>query len=144
MSILPLSFYIALTCIQFARQQRPSNQHLCWIIVNVYRNQHWPKCLCWLWHTLFPQGQRRVMDAIHEGRNPAIISCPRCRQRCMKEGRNNHIRCWLCKSHLCYQCKSIISGTITDHYRPPAPCQQHSAWLHDKNIKRHTVYCPMT
>lgn len=52
--------------------------------------------------------------------------CPRCHQRNMKENRNNHMKCWACKTDFCYQCAKQISSSMSVHYKVTSSCQQHS------------------
>ncbi|CAH1793750.1 unnamed protein product [Owenia fusiformis] len=53
--------------------------------------------------------------------------CPKCKQRNLKEKRNNHIKCWQCNSNFCYMCKTVIQGKIVEHFMNPLnTCQQHS------------------
>lgn len=52
--------------------------------------------------------------------------CPRCRQRNMKENRNNHMKCWACKTDFCYQCVKQITPPLSVHFKVAAGCQQHS------------------
>ena len=55
-----------------------------------------------------------------------LRKCPRCRQRNMKENRNNHMKCWACKSEFCYQCVKLVTNPVSIHYTGSKVCQQHS------------------
>lgn len=56
-----------------------------------------------------------------------IKLCPVCRQRNLKEGKNNHIRCWSCQRHFCAHCDSVVRSA-REHFRPGVKggCKQHS------------------
>ncbi|XP_019645634.1 PREDICTED: E3 ubiquitin-protein ligase RNF14-like [Branchiostoma belcheri] len=75
-----------------------------------------------------PEGMRRLQEALE--RDPEAIhrvkNCPNCRQRNLKTGTNNHIKCWSCRANICYQCLTKITGPVTSHFVPPNPCKQHS------------------
>jgi E3 ubiquitin-protein ligase RNF14 len=75
-----------------------------------------------------PEAVVRLEEELH--RNPAarqrVRSCPRCRQRNLKESRNNHIKCWSCKTNFCYACLKTIDGTVSAHYSGKNMCPQHS------------------
>lgn len=55
-----------------------------------------------------------------------LVVCVRCKQRCLRNDNNNHVRCWNCKVNYCCACKKIIVGSVGGHYLPPNPCKQHS------------------
>ncbi|GFO18180.1 E3 ubiquitin-protein ligase rnf14 [Plakobranchus ocellatus] len=51
--------------------------------------------------------------------------CPMCKQQNLKSlDRNNHIKCWNCKTNFCFLCKQRISGVVSAHF--VGPCTQHS------------------
>lgn len=60
-------------------------------------------------------------------RQQADVPCPTCRQWNGRAGTNNHVRCRVCRTNFCFACKKAIKGTITDHFRGPGACAQHSA-----------------
>uniref|UniRef100_A0A914V7B2 IBR domain-containing protein n=1 Tax=Plectus sambesii TaxID=2011161 RepID=A0A914V7B2_9BILA len=54
------------------------------------------------------------------------VRCPQCRQENLKrEDRNNHIRCWSCRSSFCYRCRVRILPPITAHFANNR-CPHHS------------------
>merc|ERR1712226_102810 len=55
-------------------------------------------------------------------------TCPRCRNRNVKTGRLNLIKCWFCKGHYCFQCGENLSklNVPTSHYTTSKACSQHS------------------
>ena len=55
-----------------------------------------------------------------------LRACPRCRQRNLKEARNNHMKCWSCKADFCYICVKLTGNPVSAHFKPPSTCQQHS------------------
>lgn len=77
---------------------------------------------------------RRVPDAVLRMQamleiNPELANnnchCPMCKQACLKgQDRNNHIKCWNCKTNFCFICKQRIIGLVTAHFL--GPCNQHS------------------
>jgi len=52
-----------------------------------------------------------------------LKACPRCKQRCMKDGKMNHMKCWNCPSRFCYLCSAFV--TSTSHFSSKG-CKQHS------------------
>ncbi|RUS70819.1 hypothetical protein EGW08_021419 [Elysia chlorotica] len=109
---------------------------VCGISISSYEHFRTGKC------SLFPgQGPpvmvapvRRVphavlrMQAIAEI-NPELANnycrCPMCKQESMKgPDRNNHIKCWNCKTNYCFMCKQRIIGVVSAHFT--GPCRQHS------------------
>ncbi|KAK3767142.1 hypothetical protein RRG08_018013 [Elysia crispata] len=111
----------------------------CWICgnsINGYDHFRTGKCY------LFP-GQappvvvgpvRRIPNAVLRMQamveiNPELannyIRCPMCKQENMKgRDRNNHIKCWNCKTNFCFVCKQRIIGIVSAHFI--GPCKQHS------------------
>ncbi|XP_050400274.1 E3 ubiquitin-protein ligase RNF14 [Patella vulgata] len=55
-----------------------------------------------------------------------LIVCPMCKQNNLKNGTNNHMKCWNCKTNFCFLCKTRITGMITTHFNSASPCRQHS------------------
>ncbi|ELT95569.1 hypothetical protein CAPTEDRAFT_228754 [Capitella teleta] len=66
------------------------------------------------------QVELRVDPMAHE----RLVQCPRCRQRNMKEARNNHMRCWACRANFCFLCKNIFVK-LQEHFIMGG-CPQHS------------------
>jgi len=60
-------------------------------------------------------------------RQVADVACGRCGQWNPRAGTLNHIRCRICKTNFCYQCKQVINGTVNKHFRPHGVCYQHSS-----------------
>lgn len=56
----------------------------------------------------------------------SVLRCIACRQNNIKEDRSNHIRCWNCKTSICFCCKQKINGCIGKHYSGVGACEQHS------------------
>ncbi|XP_071117850.1 E3 ubiquitin-protein ligase RNF14-like [Haliotis cracherodii] len=54
-----------------------------------------------------------------------VCACPTCGQRNLKNNRNNHIKCWGCKSNFCFLCRKRIVGSVTSHFTSSV-CEQHS------------------
>ena len=76
-----------------------------------------------------PVGALRInelMEQNNRGGPLKLRACPRCRQRNLKEARNNHIKCWSCKADFCYMCVKLIGNPVSAHFRTPGTCQQHS------------------
>ena len=74
------------------------------------------------------QEYARIRDALQ--RNPGAniaAKCPRCAMQNVKQGTNNHLRCWNCRANYCFMCKALIQGNIAGHYNAMMPCDQHSA-----------------
>ena len=55
-----------------------------------------------------------------------VLKCPRCGMQNMRSSTNNHMRCWNCRRNFCFQCKTLISGVIAEHFNAAQPCNQHS------------------
>ena len=55
-----------------------------------------------------------------------VAKCPRCRVQTLKQGTNNHLRCWNCRANYCFMCKALIVGNIASHFNAMMPCDQHS------------------
>eukprot|EP00047_Mylnosiga_fluctuans_P020253 m.90154 g.90154 ORF g.90154 m.90154 type:complete len:491 (+) comp8448_c0_seq1:69-1541(+) len=51
-----------------------------------------------------------------------IVRCAGCGSRNVKDGRNNHVRCYNCRAEFCASCKSLIKGTA--HFQRGG-CKQH-------------------
>lgn len=66
----------------------------------------------------------RILQLVPEQRRN-IINCTTCGQINLKVQRNNHIKCWLCKTNVCFECKKKIIGNVTSHYIL-SNCKQHS------------------
>ena len=74
-------------------------------------------------------GAQRVNELMEEANNIAQLklrTCSRCRQRNLKEARNNHIKCWSCKADFCYVCGKLIGTPVSAHFKASGGCQQHS------------------
>ena len=71
------------------------------------------------------QGADQAREAMDRGDVASIMCCTRCRQRNLRNGRNNHIKCWSCKTNMCFTCKQTIHGAFSTHYALYMPCQQH-------------------
>lgn len=73
------------------------------------------------------EGQVRIERVINlmpeERRN--CVNCITCGQRNLKVERNNHIKCWLCKTNFCFECRKKIVGNISAHFIG-SKCKQHS------------------
>ncbi|CAC5386426.1 RNF14 [Mytilus coruscus] len=75
-----------------------------------------------------PQKVREIEEAILEGGEVAernVKRCPRCRQRNLRENRNNHMKCWNCKNSFCFLCNELIKPPYTKHFTNTL-CKQHS------------------
>ncbi|XP_063417872.1 E3 ubiquitin-protein ligase RNF14-like isoform X1 [Mytilus trossulus] len=75
-----------------------------------------------------PQKVREIDEAILEGGKVAeqnVRRCSRCRQRNLRENRNNHIKCWNCKNSFCFLCNELIKPPYTKHFTNTL-CKQHS------------------
>ncbi|XP_005110492.1 E3 ubiquitin-protein ligase RNF14 [Aplysia californica] len=77
---------------------------------------------------------RRPPDAVIQMQarlelNPELrnnrCSCPVCKQQNLKgNDKNNHMKCWNCKSNFCFYCKQKIVGQISAHFM--GGCPHHS------------------
>ena len=67
-----------------------------------------------------------LMEQAGPGRPLKLQACPRCRQRNLKEARNNHMKCWSCKADFCYMCVKLIGNPVSAHFKASGTCQQHS------------------
>lgn len=53
--------------------------------------------------------------------------CPRCRTAVVRDGKNNHLRCYACLTSFCALCSEVLpKGKAGEHFRKPKPCPQHS------------------
>lgn len=88
---------------------------------------------------VYLQGAQRVQEALDL--NPEVhnmlAQCPRCRQRNLKAGRNNHIRCWSCNKNFCFLCKGSFSK-LAEHFSATG-CPQHSDW--HLNVTSPSIWC---
>lgn len=57
----------------------------------------------------------RVISLMPEQRRN-VIACPTCGQRNLKANQNNHIKCWLCKTNFCFECRRKILGSVGVHF----------------------------
>lgn len=54
------------------------------------------------------------------------VPCCYCGQQVFKEGKNNHLTCWSCTRHFCFQCRRPVTKA-KDHYSGgKGKCKQHS------------------
>lgn len=68
----------------------------------------------------------RVINLMPEQRRN-VIACPTCGQRNLKTNQNNHIKCWLCKTNFCFECRKKIVGNVSGHFMGAnSKCKQHS------------------
>ena len=67
-----------------------------------------------------------IIGQTNQGAQLKLRACPRCRQRNLKEARNNHMKCWSCKADFCYTCVKLIGTPVSAHFKAPSICQQHS------------------
>lgn len=67
----------------------------------------------------------RVLNIMPEQRRN-VINCVTCGQRNLKLARNNHIKCWLCKTNFCFECRKKIVGNFSAHFSTVSKCKQHS------------------
>lgn len=85
---------------------------------------------------LFAQFQARRVNAPRrgaEGRGNIAarlrlgeVQCPTCGQWNGRTGGLNHIRCGMCRSSYCGNCRRRIQGVITHHFRGENSCPQHA------------------
>ena len=66
----------------------------------------------------------RVLNLMPEQRRN-VINCVTCGQRNLKLDKNNHIKCWLCKTNFCFECRKRIIGNVSAHFMG-SKCKQHS------------------
>lgn len=53
--------------------------------------------------------------------------CPRCKNVVMREGRNNHVRCFACQTPFCAMCGVVLpKKNPGDHFNRKGTCPQHS------------------
>lgn len=95
---------------------------------------------CVLWTPYNAPALRRNVQVRHEGevrmervlnlmpeQKRNVINCMTCGQRNLKMDKNNHIKCWLCKTNFCYECRKKIVGNISAHFMGSGDkCKQHS------------------
>jgi hypothetical protein len=67
-----------------------------------------------------------LMEQTVHGVQLKLRACPRCRQRNLKEARNNHMKCWSCKADFCYTCVKLMGNPVFAHFKGSGACQQHS------------------
>lgn len=68
------------------------------------------------------------------------MGCPSCGQINLKVDKNNHLKCWLCATNFCFECKKRIIGNVSNHFRPgSAFCKQHSETLKKQNKPNKTT-----
>ncbi|XP_074643151.1 E3 ubiquitin-protein ligase RNF14-like [Tubulanus polymorphus] len=109
---------------------------MCWVCGRQIKGyDHFSSSGCATFVQEGPQAPRRIVVAPEFYRAQAelerngrknVIACVRCRQYNVKQGSNNHIRCWACSCHLCFSCKNKIDGKVTDHFVNVSGCKQHS------------------
>ena len=60
--------------------------------------------------------------------NAQESKCPRCRNKNVKTGRLNFIKCWFCKGHFCFHCGENLTRVknASSHYSAASNCKQHS------------------
>lgn len=111
--------------------------YICGKVINGY--EHFNETQCNLWsNTMTPrvmerprhQAQvavERILNLVPEQRRNAI-NCPTCGQISLKLDKNNHIKCWLCTTNICFCCKKRIIGNVSAHYKQieSNTCKQHS------------------
>ncbi|KAL3864204.1 hypothetical protein ACJMK2_005908 [Sinanodonta woodiana] len=54
-----------------------------------------------------------------------LVVCPGCKQRNLREKKNNHMKCWNCNTNFCFSCKQRLKGTISSHFTGGSTCRQH-------------------
>lgn len=53
--------------------------------------------------------------------------CPRCRAPVLREGKNNHLRCYACMTQFCARCFEVLpKGKASEHFNKLRICPQHS------------------
>ncbi|CAJ1398707.1 unnamed protein product [Effrenium voratum] len=53
--------------------------------------------------------------------------CPRCRAAVVRDGKNNHLRCYACMTQFCAKCFQILQkGKAGEHFNKLGSCPQHS------------------
>mgnify|MGYP001124214029 CR=1 FL=1 len=57
-------------------------------------------------------------------KDPNSIPCPGCGHSQSKISSSNHLTCSNCRARFCFQCRSLVKGTL--HFSPPNKCKQHS------------------
>lgn len=72
---------------------------------------------------------QEIEDAIilgGEGAQKNLIRCPRCRQRNLRgENKNNHMKCWNCRTNFCFLCAEVLMPPFTKHFTKSL-CKQHT------------------
>lgn len=72
---------------------------------------------------------QEIEDAIIQGGEGAeknVIRCPRCRQRNLRgENKNNHMKCWNCRTNFCFLCAAVLMPPFTKHFTKSL-CKQHT------------------
>eukprot|EP01024_Parvocaulis_polyphysoides_P008087 TRINITY_DN12380_c0_g1_i1.p1 TRINITY_DN12380_c0_g1~~TRINITY_DN12380_c0_g1_i1.p1 ORF type:complete len:394 (-),score=33.61 TRINITY_DN12380_c0_g1_i1:393-1523(-) len=64
--------------------------------------------------------------AVEHGQVARRSVCPGCMQENWKLDNNNHLRCWACQCHFCYQCRSVLPKRGGGRHFRPSACKQHS------------------
>jgi hypothetical protein len=67
------------------------------------------------------------------------MGCPSCGQINLKVDKNNHLKCWLCATNFCFECKKRIIGNVSNHFKPGSACKQHSETLEKQNKPNKTT-----
>lgn len=52
---------------------------------------------------------RRILNIMPDQKKN-IMNCINCGQQQLKLENNNHIKCWLCKTNMCFNCKKRLSA----------------------------------
>ena len=76
----------------------------------------------------FHDGYVAYRAALIRNENAKQQKCPRCRNKSVKSGRLNLIKCWFCKGHFCIQCGCDLTklSQPSTHYHTSKSCTQHS------------------
>ena len=68
------------------------------------------------------EGRGNIAARLRQGE----VQCPTCGQWNGRHGGLNHIRCGMCRSSYCGNCRRRIQGVITHHFRGENACPQHA------------------
>lgn len=82
----------------------------------IIRRPQAPDALLWM------QAQAELENPGNPTRD---VQCIQCKQKNYKLHNNNHIKCWNCKTNMCFVCRNRIIGVITKHFNVSG-CPQHS------------------
>jgi len=111
----------------------------------IYGYEHFSETTCQLWSEEILTNWARQMQAVEVRARPRNYNenqkkvtkyktCPTCKVQCVKTDNNNHVLCWSCFHHMCFNCGKAVRNSA-NHFKASG-CPQHTRETVEQNVEQ--------